>query len=141
MAQLMWTIQQGNPSVMKKILMGVVLMLFAGFYASAQINSIKTLAGRWENPDGAGIEVVDSSKLFLVYGKEKKPIISYQADFTRSPALFDFVVQDSARQLAMKSLLLLQNDGSLKWQVFEDGYHRDDFTPGKGDIVILRRKN
>jgi len=127
--------------VMKKVLMGVLFVFSASFYASAQNYFVKTLIGRWEDSDGGGIEVVDSSKLFLVYGKEKKPIISYKADFTKSPAWFDFVVQDSTKQLQMKSLLLLQNDGNLKWQVFDDAYRMNDFTPGKGDIVILRRKN
>ena len=52
------------------------------------------------------------------------------------------MVKDSAQQLStMKSLLLLEGNDVLKWQVFEDGDRPFNFTPTKGNIVILRRKN
>jgi hypothetical protein len=117
------------------------LVLWLGFAASAQSYSIKNLIGRWESTEGAGLEVIDSSRIFVVYGKERKPILSYKADFSKSPTWFDFVVTDSAQKIStMKSLLFLQNGDTLKWQVFEDGDRPSDFTPGKGDIIILRRK-
>ena len=116
-------------------------MLLFNLSASSQNLSIKNLIGKWQSPDGAGLEVMDSSRIFVVYGKERKPILSYQADFSKSPCWFDFVVKDSAQQvLTMKSLLLLEGDDVLKWEVFEDGERPDDFTTDKGDIVILRRK-
>lgn len=118
-----------------------LLMLFIGLNASSQKISIKNLVGRWETADGAGLEIIDSSRIFVTYGTERKPILSYQADFSKSPYWFDFVVKDSAQKLStMKSLLLLESNDVLKWQVFEDGQRPSNFTTGGGDIVILRRR-
>jgi len=118
-----------------------LFVVFLSLSASSQKLSMKNLAGRWETADGAGLEIIDSSRIFIVYGLEGKPILSYQADFGRIPFWFDFVVKDSAQNLStMKSLLLLQSDGNLKWQVFEDGERPWNFVSDKGDIVILRRK-
>jgi hypothetical protein len=124
---------------MKNIWMGLFVLVF-GANVSAQNTPIKTLAGRWETTDGAGLEIIDSSKIFVTYGNERRPIISYKADFSKSPCWFDFVVKDTAQQLStIKSLLLLDND-VLKWQVFEDGDRPSNFAADKGDFVILRRK-
>lgn len=109
--------------------------------ASAQKLSIKNLVGRWETPDGAGLEIIDSSRVFITYGTERKQILSFQTDFSKSPCWFDFVVKDSAQQLSsMKSLILLEGNDILKWQVFEDGNRPVNFTTDTGEIVILRRK-
>jgi hypothetical protein len=125
---------------MKSILMGL-LLLAVNTTAFSQNVSIRNLIGKWETSDGAGLEVIDSSRIFVTYGKERKPILSYKADFTRLPYWFDFVVKDTAQKLStMKSLLLLQGNDILKWEVFEDGDRPSDFTADKGDIVILRRK-
>lgn len=124
---------------MKKILMG--LLVFVSLNASSQKLSIKNLVGRWETTDGAGLEIIDSSRIFVTYGKERKPILTYDADFSKSPCWFDFVVKDSAQQLsAMKSLLLIESNDVLKWQVFEDGKRPSDFVLDRGDIILLRRK-
>jgi hypothetical protein len=129
-----------KPGVMKNIWMGLIMALLS-LTASSQNTSIKNLVGRWETEDGAGLEVIDSSRIFITYGKERKPILSYQADFSKSPFWFDFVVKDTAQKLStMKSLLLLENNDVLKWQVFEEGDRPSNFATDKGDIVILRRK-
>lgn len=115
-------------------------MLLTSLSAVSQKLCIKDLVGRWETPDGAGLEIIDSSRIFVTYGNERKPILSYHADFSKSPCWFDFVVKDTAQQLStMKSLLLLDKD-VLKWQVFDDDNRPSDFAADKGDIVILRRK-
>ena len=109
--------------------------------ASAQKLSIKNLVGRWETPDGAGLEIIDSSRVFITYGTERKQILSFQTDFSKSPSWFDFVVKDSAQQLSsMRSLILLEGNYTLKWQVFEDGNRPVNFTRDTGETVILRRK-
>jgi len=142
-------IVEQNPHIMKNIWMGILILLVSlnassqtlSFNASPQIASIKNLIGRWETTDGAGLEIIDSSRIFVTYGKERKPILSYKADFSKSPCWFDFVVKDTAQKLStMKSLLLLENGDILKWQVFEDDDRPSNFTEDKGDIVILRRK-
>ena len=124
---------------MKNICMGLfVLLLDAN--TSAQNTSIQSLVGRWQTEDGAGLEIIDSSRIFVTYGKERRPILSYKADFSKSPCWFDFVVKDTAQQLStIKSLLFLDKD-VLKWQVFEDGDRPSDFATDKGDIVLMRRK-
>ena len=125
---------------MKIILMGL-LLLALNATTFAQNISIKNLVGKWETSDGAGLEVIDSSRIFVTYGEERKSILSYKADFSKSPCWFDFVVRDTAQNLStMKSLLLLQGNDVLKWEVFEDGDRPSDFTKDKGEIVILRRK-
>jgi len=126
-------------NTMKNIWM-ILIVLLLGAAARAQNTSIKSLVGKWETEDGAGLEVIDSARMFVTYGKERKPILSYQADFSKSPCWFDFVVKDTAQKLStLKSLLLLDND-VLKWQVFEDGNRPSNFASDKGEIVILRRK-
>lgn len=125
---------------MKNVWMGFFVLILSAT-TSAQNTSIKSLVGRWETIDGAGLEIIDSSRIFVTYGEERRPILSYQADFSKSPCWFDFVVKDTAQKLStIKSLLLLDND-VLKWQVFEDGDRPTNFAADKGDIVILRRKN
>jgi hypothetical protein len=124
---------------MKKVWMGL-LLLACSSGAWCQQFCLKDLVGRWETNDGAGLEIIDSSRMFVTYGKERKPILSYQADFSKTPCWFDFVVQDTVKKLTtMKSLLLLDHD-VLKWQVFDDGARPADFTSDRGDIVIMRRK-
>ena len=125
---------------MQKIWMGL-FAVFIGLNVSAQKLSIKNLMGRWETADGAGLEIIDSSRIFVTYGNERKQILTYDADFSKSPYWFDFVVKDSAQQLStMKSLLLLQGNDVLKWQVFEDGNRPSDFISDRGNLVILRRR-
>ena len=125
---------------MKKIWMGL-FVLFFGLSASSQNVSIKNFIGKWETSDGAGLEVIDSSRIFVTYGNERKPILSYKADFSKSPCWFDFVVKDTAQKLStMKSLILLQGNDVLKWQVFEDGNRPSDFISDRGNLVILRRR-
>lgn len=124
---------------MKNIWMGLLLATMCLPAASQQV-CVKDLVGKWEGSDGAGLEIIDSSRMFITYGKDRKPILSYQADFSKTPCWFDFVVKDTAQKLStMKSLLLVDHD-TLKWQVFDDGDRPADFASDKGDIVILKRK-
>ena len=126
--------------IMKTILMGLFVVLF-NLCASSQTTCIKSLIGKWETSDGAGLEIIDSTKIFVVYVNERKPILSYKADFSKSPCWFDFVVTDTAQKPStMKSILLLQGNDVLKWQVFDDDDRSADFAADKGEIVILRRK-
>ena len=124
---------------MKNLICLLVLMLLQ-FCVSAQNYSFKNFVGYWKSGDGGAIEVIDSSKIFIVYGDEKKKIASYQADFSKEPCWFDFDIKDSSQNLSLKSLLLFVNDDLLQWQVFDDGTRPSNFNSQKGDIVYLRRK-
>ena len=124
---------------MKKILVVAAFCLGWEAMVRAQTFNIKNLIGRWESAEGGGIEMIDSSRVFLVYGKDKKQISSYQADFSKSPAWFDFVISDSTEKISMKSLLLFVNDEMIQWQLFEDE-RPGNFSSQKGEMVYLRRK-
>lgn len=108
------------------------------------MRSIQDLIGSWEavsegNKDG-GLQVVDSTKIFLVYGDQKMPVIRYKADFSKTPAWFDFTVKDSAVEINLKSLLQFVNDDLVQWQVFEEETRPVIFAADRGDMVFLKRK-
>jgi len=127
---------------MKKGMLAVICFLL-----SAQLlaqRSIQSLVGRWEAVrtanEGGGLEVVDSTAIYLVYGTEKKKIVSFKADFTVVPARFDFTVKDSTETLNLRSLIEFINDDMIKWQLFEDDVMPVHFVNDTGEILYLRRK-
>jgi hypothetical protein len=123
---------------MKKIYCWLLCLLFVAT-ATAQQRGLKQLLGRWESADGEGIELVDSTRLFLLYHGEKKLVSDYQIDFTRSPYWFDFTLKDSSGIHQIKSLLLVVNDDLLQWQIFED-FRPSEFDPSKGEMIYLKRR-
>jgi hypothetical protein len=115
-------------------------LLLLSMTVAGQTHTLKNLVGRWESSDGAGIEVVDSAKIFLLYNGDRKQVVSYEANFSKSPCWFDFTVgSDSSGNISMKSLLLFVNDDLLQWQIFEDE-RPANFSANKGTMVYLRRK-
>ncbi len=60
---------------MKKTLYLFVL-LFTSLFTIAQTKNLSQLVGKWQivdnNDNAAGLEIVDTAKLFLVYGDQKK---------------------------------------------------------------------
>jgi hypothetical protein len=124
---------------MKNYILGL-LACFVFSSSFGQNLSWKNLTGRWEGPDGGGIEVVDSSKVYLIYGDQRKQLSSYKVDFSKTPAWFDFTVTDSSQTMSMRSLLLLVNDDLMKWQVFEEDNRPVHFSSDTGDLLYLRRK-
>ena len=128
-----------KPCVMKKsvFLLFVFTALFCG--ASAQNHSLKNLVGKWESADGAGFEVIDSSRIFLTYMGERKQISSYQADFSKTPCWFDFTIKEGSSTIELKSLLLFVNENLLQWQVFEEERPLN-FNTSVGNILNLKRR-
>lgn len=128
---------------MKKVLLLLSGLLFY-FHSIAQDKSIQSLVGLWETitsgTEGGGLEVKDSTELFLVYGGQKKKIVSYKADFSKTPNRFDFTVQDSTQNLSLKSLLQFINNDLIKWQVFEGDVAPMHFASSDSEILYLRRK-
>lgn len=110
----------------------------------AQSRSFQNLLGVWEAVDSenqsGGLEIIDTQKIYIVYGKERKPITGCIFDFTKSPNWFDFSVVDSSGILKLKSLLLFVNDDLIQWQVFDGDVRPAYFTEEKGQMVYLRRK-
>src|SRR5688572_32227621 len=128
---------------MKKILF-ILLVLFAYTTGTAQQRSISSLTGTWvaadsENANG-GIQVIDSTRMFLIYGDQKKPITSYKLDFSQSPAWFDFTVRDGAQSIQLKSLIQFINEDLVQWQIFEGTTRPVHFANEAGDVLYLRRK-
>lgn len=140
----MMHLKQKTVCVMKKMLLFVILGLCLHMDSFAQKRTIQSLVGHWEAVDSenasGGIEVLDSSKLFLVYGTERKPIVSYTADFTKAPGWFDFTIKDSSGTMALKSLLQFINDDLIQWQVFDESVRPAHFVESEGTMVYLRRK-
>ena len=129
---------------MKTFIVVMLLGLFSFNNLSAQTRDIRQLIGKWEAVDSenqkGGLEVVDSSTIYLVFGTEKKRIASYKADFTKSPVWFDFVIKDESNTLQLKSLILFVNDDLIQWQVLEGDIRPANFSQTNGEMMYLRRK-
>ena len=129
---------------MKTFIVVMLLGLFSFNNLSAQTRDIRQLIGKWEAVDSenqkGGLEVVDSSTIYLVFGTEKKRIASYKADFTKSPVWFDFVIKDESNTLQLKSLILFVNDDLIQWQVSEGDIRPANFSQTNGEMMYLRRK-
>jgi hypothetical protein len=124
---------------MKKMINSLALIFLLNLGAGAQKYCIKNLVGYWASSEGAGIEVIDSTKIFLVYGIDKKSIVSYTTDFTKTPCWFDFTIKDSTQTITIKSLMLFVNEDLVQWQIFED-VRPDNFSKENGTMVYLKRK-
>jgi hypothetical protein len=125
---------------MKRIIvMMSVLIALNGF---SQKN-FKDLIGRWEIMDQQGsnatLEIIDSSTILLSYNGEKKKIIDYKIDFTKSPIWFDFSTSDTSSVVTVKSINEIQNDNMIKWQLFVDEERTPHFSSTKGEMFYLRK--
>jgi len=125
------------------VIFAVAVMLLLASTSIAQ-RGFQDLVGNWEavskvNESG-GLQVIDSTKIFLVYGDHKMPITAYQADFSKVPAWFDFTVKDSTREIRLKSLLQFVNDDTIQWQIFEEDTRPVIFASDRGEMVYLKRK-
>jgi len=105
--------------------------------------NFKDLIGRWEIMDQQGsnatLEIIDSSTILLSYNGEKKKIIDYKIDFTKSPIWFDFSTSDTSSVVTVKSILEILNDNMIKWQLFVDEERSPHFSSTKGEMFYLRK--
>lgn len=125
---------------MKKVLVALVLFLTIGVVANAQKKySFENLKGSWRNSNGAGLDIVDSGTIYIVYGTQKKQVSRSRADFSKSPAWFDLAVKDSSHVVTLKSLLLFVNEDLIQWQVFDSETRPAYFSTTKGDMLFLKR--
>jgi hypothetical protein len=134
--------------IIQRVMKTFILLLVTIFtYSSiaAQSASFKHLLGKWEGKDlentTTGLEIVDSSKLYLVYGGEKKEVASYRADFSKNPAWLDLTLKDSTEIITIRTLMSFINDNLLKWQLFESENRPEHFASDRGEIIYLRRAN
>ncbi len=123
--------------IMKKYLILFLSVLMLSETANSQLN-FSQLAGRWESAEGSGLEIVDSTSIFLFYGKDKKAA-KFQADLSRNPCWLDLTIEDSSNVHSLKTIFLLVNPNLIQWQVFDDA-RPENFTADKGEMIYLRRK-
>lgn len=118
-----------------------ILMCFT-LAVSAQTKTLKDFTGTWlaVNENDAGLEVVDSSTVYIIYGTQRKAAVNPTFDFTKSPVRFNFGVKDEKQNLSMKSLILFVNDDLLQWQIFDGDVQPAAFSSNQGDLMYLRRK-
>jgi hypothetical protein len=122
----------------KKIISCLILFIFLTTTSVGQV-SFKDLVGRWENTDGVGLEITDSSTIFLFQGSQKKKLTEFSFNFSTSPCWFDFYLKDSSVSMGLKSLFLMVNKNLIQWQLFEES-RPENFSSGRGEMVYLRRK-
>jgi hypothetical protein len=127
---------------MKKILvLGAVFVLFT-FQGFSQKKQFRDIIGSWkvtgEQTSGASLEIMDSTDILFIYQGEKKKILNYNIDFSKSPAWFDFSINnDTASVVKVKSIMEVVNDNMIKWQLFIDEDRPDHFSTGKGELFYL----
>jgi hypothetical protein len=125
---------------MKKAIVGLVLFLSMNMVANAQKKySFDNLKGSWRNSSGAGLDIVDSNTIYIVYGTQKKLVTRSRADFSKSPVWLDLAVKDSSHLVTLKSLLLFVNEDLIQWQVFDSETRPAYFSTDKGDMLFLKR--
>ncbi|HEU4903659.1 MAG TPA: hypothetical protein VFT06_12725 [Flavisolibacter sp.] len=125
---------------MKKVIAGLVLFLSMNMVANAQKKySFDNLKGSWRNSSGAGLDIVDSNTIYIVYGTQKKLVTRSRADFSKSPVWLDLAVKDSSHLVTLKSLLLFVNEDLIQWQVFDSETRPAYFSTDKGDMLFLKR--
>ena len=121
------------------VMMISVFIVFTGY---SQKN-FKDLVGRWEIIDQQGanatLEIIDSTAIVLSYNGEKKKIIDYKIDFTKSPIWFDFSTADTSSIITVKTILEILNDNTIKWQLFVDEERTPHFSSTKGELFYLRK--
>jgi hypothetical protein len=126
---------------MKKIISTALFLLWTSMSISAQSLRFSDLVGTWEivGEKGAGLQVLDSNTIILTYMGEKKKLINYSLDVSKSPCWFDFTATDSASVVQVKSLLKKEGDSIMKWQLFIEEERTPHFSSGKGEIFYLRK--
>ncbi len=124
---------------MKKVILMTVAAIGFWFGGMTQTYSFENLKGNWRNKQGAGLEIVDSSKLYVVYKDHKKQLVNYAVDFSSNPAVFNFVLKEQSGTVNVKSMLLFINDDLIQWQVMDGDSKPVNYNTSKKDIVVLRK--
>lgn len=109
--------------------------------AKGQSKQFKEIMGKWEvvGEQTATLDFIDSTTIILTYMGEKKKLVQYNIDFTKSPYWFDFSASDSSSVIHVKSLVQKVGDDVLKWQLFMDEERSPYFSTGKGEVFYLRK--
>ncbi|HEV7330319.1 MAG TPA: hypothetical protein VGN63_04705 [Flavisolibacter sp.] len=125
---------------MKKVLVALAFFLTMNTAVQAQKKyNFENLKGSWRNSKGAGLDIVDSNTIYIVYGEQKRKVTDSRADFSKSPVWLDLAVKDSSQVVTLKSLLLFVSDDLIQWQVFDSETRPAYFSMDRGDMFFLKR--
>jgi hypothetical protein len=125
---------------MKKVLIAMAFFLTMHTAVEAQKKyDFENLKGSWRNKQGAGLDIVDSNTIYIVYGEQKKKVTNSRADFSKTPVWLDLAVKDSSQVITLKSLLLFVSDDLIQWQVFDSDTRPAYFSMDRGDMLFLKR--
>lgn len=122
--------------------MTAALLLFVTMNGRAQTSeerSLKDLVGTWRNRVGAGLDIEDSNTVYVVRGERRKLATATFSDVRKNPVTFNLTVRDSSKVTTLKGLLMLVNDDTLQWQVFDTETKPASFSYSKGDLLFLKR--
>ena len=92
-----------------------------------------------QNDQGA-LEFLDSSKIFISYMGEKKQVINYKIDFSKTPYWFSLSIKDNDQIINIKSFLYFVDDNNIKWEIFLADASGNNMMDNSSEVVMLRRK-
>ncbi len=115
-------------------LFGMLMNLLAW----GQEYNFSDLRGKWRSVDGAGLEIIDSNNIFLIFMEDKKPASSIKINLESVPGTLDFDVKDQNSNTSLKTILSFVHKNLIQWQVFEER-RPSNFTSKNGEILYLRR--
>ena len=124
---------------MLRIRLIIQFILVLNLPAIAQRWSFQDLVGNWKATNGAGLQVIDSNNIFILYENEKKKAERAFLNFKSNPPSLDFEIKDSGSTHIIKSIFQFVTKDLIQWQVFE-GERPANFTASNGELVYLRRK-
>lgn len=133
--------EQFQVEVMKKVCVLVGVFILSILQVFSQQKKFRDIVGSWkvtgEQASGASLQITDSTDIVFTYQGEKKKVLDYNIDFSKSPAWFDFSISDTASVVKVKSIMEVINDNMIKWQLFIDEDRPDHFSSGKGELFYL----
>lgn len=130
---------------MKRILILCTSLFILSGFSFAQNRNIENLMGSWEcidqKNDRGSFEFLDSSKVYFTYNGEKKEVISYKVDFSKTPYWFSLTLKDDKETIDIRSFLYFIDDNNIKWEVVLVDEAGKNLSDNSSEVVMLRRKS
>ena len=130
---------------MKKIMILCAAIILTFNLSYSQNRNIQTLVGMWEctdqQNDHGALEFLDSSKIFISYMGEKKQVINYKIDFSKTPYWFSLSIKDNDQIINIKSFLYFMDDNNIKWEILLADASGNNMIDNSSEFVMLRRKS
>ena len=130
---------------MKQILIICTTFLFLSIPSFSQNRNIENLMGSWEcidqKDDRGSFDFIDSSKVYFTYMGEKKQVVNYKVDFSKTPYWFSLTLKDENETIEIKSFLYFIDDNNIKWEVVLVDEGGKNLNDNSTEVVMLRRKS